>query len=61
MSVVLWTVLVALDITVIWSLVLTSKGLAKVAGAKPSSGYFAVFGWWILMVLLQVGISAAFS
>jgi hypothetical protein len=60
-SVVLWTVLVTLDVTAIWSLVLTSKGLAKVAGTKPSSGYFAVFGWWILMVLIQVGVSAAFS
>jgi hypothetical protein len=60
-SMVLWTVLAALDITFIWTLVLFSKGLAKVAGTKPSSGYIAVFGWWILLMLVQVGFTAAFN
>jgi hypothetical protein len=61
MSMVLWTVLAALDITFIWTLVLFSKGLAKVAGTKPSSGYIAVFGWWILLMFVQVGFTAAFN
>ncbi len=60
-SMALWTLLVALDITGIWSLILFSKGLARVAGTKPSSGYAAVFGWWILLLLVQVGASALFS
>jgi hypothetical protein len=60
-SMILWTLLVALDVTVIWSLVLYSKGLAKVAGVKPSSGYIAVFGWWILVLIVQIGMTAAFS
>jgi hypothetical protein len=60
-SIVLWTVLTLLDITTIWTLVLFSQGLAKVAGTKPSAGYTAVFGWWVLMVLIQMGVSAAFS
>ncbi len=60
-SIALWTVLVALDITVIWTLVLFSKGLAKVAGTKPSAGYTAVFGWWVLGLMIQIGIAAAFS
>jgi hypothetical protein len=61
MPMALWTLLVALDVTFVWTLVLFSKGLAKVAGTKPSSGYFAVFGWWILMLLVQIGITAVIS
>jgi hypothetical protein len=61
MSMVVWTLLAGLDITFIWTLVLFSKGLAKVAGTKPSSGYIAVFGWWVLFMLVQVGMTAAFS
>ena len=57
----LWALFTALDVTFIWTLVLFSKGLAKVAGTKPSMGYFAVFGWWILLTLIQVGVSAAMS
>ena len=57
----LWTVYTALDITIIWTLVLFSIGLAKVAGTKPSSGYIAVFGWWIIGILFQVGMAAAMS
>ena len=60
-SMALWTVLVFLDATGIWSLILTGKGLAKVAGTKPSSGYIAVFGWWFLALLLQVGAAFLFS
>jgi hypothetical protein len=60
-NVALWTILVGLDITAIWSMVLVSKGLAKVAGTKPSAGYTAVFGWWVIVMLLQVGLAAAFS
>jgi hypothetical protein len=60
-SLALWTVLVALDVTVIWTLILFAKGLATVAGTKPSAGYTAVFGWWVLGLLIQIGIGAAFS
>ncbi len=48
----------ALDPLVIWTLVLTSIGLAIVAGKKRSSGYIAVFGWWGLITLIFVGIAA---
>jgi hypothetical protein len=61
MSMALWTVLVFLDVTGIWSLILSGKGLATVAGTKPSSGYIAVFGWWFVALLLQVGLAVAFS
>jgi hypothetical protein len=32
-----------------------------VAKTKRSSGYIAVFGWWILLVLIGAGWQAAFS
>jgi len=51
----------AIDITTIWSMVLMGMGLAIVAGVKRSSGYMAVFGWFALIVILQVGWAAAFS
>lgn len=51
----------AIDPITIWSLVLTAIGIATVAGVKKSAGYTAVFGWWILMLLITVGATAAFS
>lgn len=57
----LWSLLAALDITFIWTLVLFAKGLAKVAGTKPSAGYTAVFGWWALYLMVSIGLAAAFS
>jgi hypothetical protein len=49
------------DLITIWTLVLSSIGLAIVARTKRSSGYIAVFGWWILIVLIGAGWQAAFS
>ncbi len=48
----------ALDALMIWCLVLTSIGVAMVAGAKRTSGYMAVFGWWVIGNLVLVGIAA---
>ncbi|HUY94755.1 MAG TPA: YIP1 family protein [Terracidiphilus sp.] len=45
----------SLDAVTIWTLVLMGIGLATVAGVKRGSGYFSVFGWWVLIVLLGVG------
>ncbi len=56
----LYVLAVAIDPLVIWTLVLTSLGLAVVAGKKSSAGYIAVFGWWALVILISVGIAAAF-
>jgi hypothetical protein len=61
MPTALWTALVFVDITGIWSLILSGKGLSTVANTKPSAGYIAVFGWWFIALLLQVGLAAAFS
>jgi Yip1 domain len=57
----LYTLATAIDALFIWCLILTSIGVATVAGVKRSSGYMAVFGWWALVTLLFVGIAAAFG
>jgi hypothetical protein len=49
------------DVITLWSLALSGIGLAIVAKTKRSSGYIAVFGWWILLVLIGAGWQAAFS
>lgn len=54
----LYTLATSLDLITIWTLVLLSIGIATVAGVKRGSGYVAVFGWWILIVLFGVGIAA---
>ncbi len=51
----------SLDIITIWTLFLTGMGLAIVAGTKRSSGYIAVFGWWLLVVVVGAGWMAAFG
>jgi Yip1 domain len=51
----------AADVVTIWILVLLSIGVATVAGVKRSAGYIAVFGWWLIVVLVQVGAAAAFG
>jgi hypothetical protein len=48
----------SLDAVTIWTLVLAGIGTAIVAGVKRSSGYIAVFGWWILFILIGVGWAA---
>lgn len=54
----LYSLATSLDVITIWTLVLLGIGIAAVAGVKRSSGYIAVFGWWILMVLIGVGAAA---
>jgi uncharacterized integral membrane protein len=55
----LYSFLSALDGAMVWCLILTSIGVAMVAGVKRTSGYIAVFGWWVLGTLVGVGIAAA--
>jgi hypothetical protein len=57
----IYTLATSLDAVTIWTLVLLGMGTAMVAGVRRSSGYFAVFGWWALFVLIGVGIAAAFG
>ena len=60
-SPVLYALATAIDPLVIWNLIVTSIGVAVVAGTKRASGYIAVFGWWFLVVLILVGFTAAFG
>lgn len=57
----LFSLAMSLDALSIWCLILTGIGVAIVAGVKRTSGYTAVFGWWVLIVLVSVGFAAAFS
>jgi hypothetical protein len=50
-----------LDVTTIWTLVLLGIGTAIVAGVKRSSGYLAVFGWWVIFLVISVGYAATTS
>lgn len=57
----IYTLATSLDAVTIWTMVLLGMGTALVAGVRRSSGYFAVFGWWALFVLIGVSIAAAFG
>ena len=48
----------SLDVIQIWSMILLAIGLATVAGVKRGSGYIAVIGWWVIIVLIGVGVAA---
>ncbi|MGC1423548.1 MAG: Yip1 family protein [Terracidiphilus sp.] len=54
----LYSLATSIDFITIWSLALVGIGVAIVAGVKRSSGYIAAFGWWVIVVLLGVGIAA---
>lgn len=57
----LYSLLSSFDVITIWTLILLGMGTAIVAGVKRSSGYAAVFAWWVLFILVGVGWSAAFG
>ena len=54
----LYALAASVDLVTIWTVVLMGMGVATVAGVKRSQGYLAVFGWWIVMVLFQMGVAA---
>ncbi|MGD0096840.1 MAG: Yip1 family protein [Terracidiphilus sp.] len=47
----------SIDAVTIWTLVLLGIGTAIVAGVKRTSGYIAVFGWWVIFMLIGAGIA----
>jgi hypothetical protein len=50
-----------LDVFGIWSLVFAVIGCAAVGRVKRSSAAIAIFGWWLLFMLVVTGVVAAFS
>jgi hypothetical protein len=51
----------ALDIFMIWTLVLTAIGFTCVSKVKRGTAFAIVFGWWAIFTLGATGLSAAFS
>jgi hypothetical protein len=60
-SVFLYSVASAVDIFMIWTLVLTAIGFTCVSKVKSGAAYAIVFGWWAAFTLLGAAIGAAFS
>jgi hypothetical protein len=48
----------SIDVLKIWTAVLLTIGCAKVAQIKKSSAAIAVFGWWILIILIGTTFAA---
>ncbi len=58
-----WLVSLAssLDIFSIWTAILLVIGCAAVGRIKKSSAAIAIFGWWIILIVLKVGSAAIFG
>lgn len=48
----------SLDITTIWALILLTIGCSIVGKISRGKAAGAVFGWWILIVLVRMGVAA---
>jgi len=57
----LYYFLMGLDALSIWGMVLTAIGVAVVAKVSRTSGYIAVFGWWVVGLGLGTAMGAMFS
>jgi hypothetical protein len=60
-SPVLHSLLTSLDVFTIWTLVLTAIGITCISKVKSGTAYAVVFGWFAVVVLIGVGIAAAFA
>ena len=57
----LFTLASALDIFMIWTLVLAAIGISCVSKVKKGTAMGVIFGWYAFITLVGVGIAAAFS
>jgi len=60
-NVFLYDIASALDIFMIWTLVLTAIGFTCVSKVKSGTAYAIVFGWWAVFTLAGAALGAAFS
>ena len=51
----------SVDVLKIWTAILLTIGCAKVARVKTAAAAVAVFGWWILGILISTGFIAVFG
>jgi len=58
---VLYTAASAVDVVVIWILVLNGIGFARISKLKMATTMSVVFGWYLLITLISVGAAAAFG
>lgn len=57
----LYSVATSVDLFTIWTMVLTGIAFSCLTKVKRGTCMAVVFGWWLLVVLVGAGISAAFS
>jgi hypothetical protein len=50
-----------LDVFGIWTLSLAAIGFTCVSKVKKGTAFGIVFGWYVVLALVGVGIAAAFS
>lgn len=50
-----------LDVIMLWALALTAIGFSAVSKLKRGTTFAVVFGWYVLVLLVRAGISAAFA
>lgn len=60
-SLVRYALAAPFDLFAVWTLVLTAIGFTRIGKVKTGTAYAIVFGWYVLVSLIGVGISAAFS
>jgi len=60
-NVFLYSLASAVDIFMIWTLVLTAIGFTCVSKVKSGTSYAIVFGWWAVFTLAGAALGAAFS
>lgn len=60
-NLLLYSLASAVDIFMIWTLVLTAIGFTCVSKVKRGTSFAVVFGWWIVFTLLGTGLAVAFS
>jgi len=60
-SPVLHGLLSSLDIFTLWTLALTAIGVTCISKVKRGTAFAVVFGWFVITVLLGVGVTAIFA
>jgi len=50
-----------LDVIILWTLALTAIGFSAVSKLKRGTTFAVVFGWYVLVLLMRAGFTAAFA